>query len=84
MLLIPLFRNVSHSCPYCFDELLIKKFYPIQFKDNVNKIKVIIEILLASVWEMLNNSKANVHICVFNMYILFWILHQFNVLYEST
>jgi hypothetical protein len=33
-LLCPLFRNVIHSCPYCFDILLVNNFYPIQVKDK--------------------------------------------------
>lgn len=30
----PLFRNAIHSCPYCFDVLLVRNFYPIQVKDK--------------------------------------------------
>lgn len=36
LLTVPLFRNVTHSCPYCFELLLTKSFYPIQIKEKVS------------------------------------------------
>jgi hypothetical protein len=35
LITFPLFKNVTHSCPYCFEVLQVKSFYPIQFKDKV-------------------------------------------------
>jgi hypothetical protein len=36
LIFVPLFKNVVHMCPNCFEVLLIKNFYPIQLKDKVN------------------------------------------------
>jgi hypothetical protein len=38
IIVIPLCKNVTHSCPYCEELLLVKRFYPIQIKDNVKEI----------------------------------------------
>lgn len=35
IIILPLLRNVTHSCPYCLEILLVNKYYPIQIKDKV-------------------------------------------------
>jgi hypothetical protein len=50
ILIAPLFKNVIHSCPYCFDILLVKQFYPIQFKEKVLIFIIFLELLLDSIW----------------------------------